>query len=422
MNLKLISNLKFAEKLNATNPVTESGKEMLKNYKAYLFSNESTYGLVNGFIREASQFTFDTGIMSILESVLNYVNENKISWKLASACESINADNSQYNYISKLGVKQVDSLLEMDENQVVQYIKAGALKNIQYIPEFRAICKEVYRTNVVEETYTPNYSLVSPISYIIMNENVMTFAIYNKAYKISEGVVEETTVDDPTFNRINSIIGNFKKVDEGLEYSYKHGALGQPYNFKITESNITFSTPNFSQTFESAAGLREYADTFARALFGNDKVAFLNVTNCVAETFDTMENICEIDTAKVLETSAGDVLAIIESKENVNVTVFRSACGTSSNNYKLMTEALADVKKVTNLNLNGVYEKRLNEDTKRLDPDSYESIKEALEANKQQAIESRRRKIELLAEQYKNDPVRISLLNNIARELNMLDA
>ena len=149
MNLKLISNLNFGEKLNANNPVTESGKEMLKNYKAYIFSNDVTYGLVNGFVKEASQFTFDAGIKSILESVLTYVNENKISWKLASACESINNNGAQYNYIAKMGIPQIEKLLEMDEAQVVQYIKAGALKNLQFIPEVRGVCKEVYKNNVV---------------------------------------------------------------------------------------------------------------------------------------------------------------------------------------------------------------------------------------------------------------------------------
>ena len=89
MNVKLLNNLDFASKINGTEAVTEAGKEMIKNYKAYLFTNPASCGIVNGFVQEAQKFSFDTGLASILESVLNFINENKISWQLASACESI---------------------------------------------------------------------------------------------------------------------------------------------------------------------------------------------------------------------------------------------------------------------------------------------------------------------------------------------
>ncbi|MCH5167386.1 MAG: hypothetical protein J1F35_05775 [Erysipelotrichales bacterium] len=422
MNLKLISNLNFGEKLNSQEAVTESGKNFLKNYKAYVFGNDVSYSLVNGFIREANKFTFDTGIMSILESVLTYVNENRISWKLSSACESINSNNAQYNYIAKMGVGQVEKLLEMKENEVVQYIKAGALKNLQYIPEFRSICKEVYRTNVVEETYAPNYSLTNPVTYLHIDEGNTYFSILGKTFKFANDVVEEAVCDDMKFNRINSLLPNFKKVEENLEYTYNHGIYGKAMHFTISENLITFETGNFKQTFESVAGFKEYADVFARTLIGNEKTIFLNTVNSIGEVYEAMENICEIDTAKVLETSTGDVLSIIEAKDNVNVTVYKSAqCGTSSTNFEYMNEALANIKKVTNLNLSSIYENRINEDAKRVDPNSYESIKEQLEVSKKAKIASRREKIAMLAEEYKNDPVKIAMLNGIAKELSLLE-
>lgn len=423
MNLKLISNLNFGEKLNANNPVTESGKEMLKNYKAYIFSNDVTYGLVNGFVREASQFTFDAGIKSILESVLNYVNENRISWKLASACESINNNGAQYNYIAKMGVPQIEKLLEMNENEVIQYIKAGALKNLQYIAEVRSVCKEVYKSNVVEEAYTPNYALTNPVTYICVNEGATYFSILGKTFKFENNTVNEAQIDDIKFHRINSLLPNFKKIDESLEYSYNHGIFGKVLNFKIDENKIVFTSGEFTQTFESADGLKEYADVYARTLMGNEKAIFLNTVNSVSEVYEAMKDICEIDTAKILETSDGTVLSIIEAQDNVNVTVFKSVLsGQSSTNYQLMSEALGDVKKIANVSLNGIYENRINEDSKRIDPNSYESIKESLEAEKTNKIAARKAKIEMLAEQYKNDPVRISMLNSIAKQLSLLES
>ena len=165
MSTKLLTNLNFAELISKTEAITEAGKEMLKGYRGYCYANPVSCSLVNSFIAEASRYGFDTGLNNILESVNSFIKENNISWKLASACESISANNSTYNYINKIGVQQVEKLLEMNESEVVSYIKAGSLKNIQYIPEFRAICKEVYKTQVTE-AQTVEYKVVNPISYV----------------------------------------------------------------------------------------------------------------------------------------------------------------------------------------------------------------------------------------------------------------
>ena len=119
MSIKLMKDLQFAEKLNSTNAISEAGKELLNNYRAYVYSNAPTCAVVNAFVNEAQKYSFDAGVSTILESVKNFINENKISWKLATACESINNNNSTFNYINKIGVQQVEKLLEMNENDVV---------------------------------------------------------------------------------------------------------------------------------------------------------------------------------------------------------------------------------------------------------------------------------------------------------------
>ena len=154
MNISLIKGLQFAEKVNKFEPVTESGKQFIKQYRGYLYQNPANFSLVNNFISEARKFSYDTGIMSILESVLKFVTDNKISWKIGSVCESIEASTDPYNYINKMGAETAEKLLDMNESEVVQYIKAGALKSVQYIPEFREICKEVYGTSHVDEQKT----------------------------------------------------------------------------------------------------------------------------------------------------------------------------------------------------------------------------------------------------------------------------
>ena len=57
---------------------------------------------------------------------------------------------------------------------------------------------------------------------------------------------------------------------------------------------------------------------------------------------------------------------------------------------------------------------------KKLDPQAQE-IKEQLEANKEAQFAIRKKKIAMLAEQYKNSPLKIMLLNKVAKDLRMLE-
>ena len=49
------------------------------------------------------------------------------------------------------------------------------------------------------------------------------------------------------------------------------------------------------------------------------------------------------------------------------------------------------------------------------------AIREQLEANKEAQFDIRKKKIAMLAEQCKNDPVKIALLNRIAKDLQLLE-
>ena len=76
MSVKLLKDLNFTEIINGTQAVTEAGKDMLNNYRGYVYSNPVSCTVVNNFVREASNFGFDTGLSTILESVTNFINEN----------------------------------------------------------------------------------------------------------------------------------------------------------------------------------------------------------------------------------------------------------------------------------------------------------------------------------------------------------
>ena len=384
----------------------------------------SYIGIVNGFILEASRCTFDTGLNNIVESVKEYINENNISWKLASACEAIEANNSQYNYINKLGVEQVQKLLEMNENDVVSYIKAGVLKNIQYIPEFRQVCKEVYKQNITE-TQAPNYSVINPVSYVYINENKEQFMnVLGKTYKISENKVTESICDDKKYVRINQLLESFTRDGENI-FIEMQGAHGDKIRFTLNENGLDLTKKGFgkeiNEHFDNVVAFQEYCNTISKIMQMNEKLSFMNLSSVVSEVFESMDNVVNLDNVKIISTNNGTLCAIIEAKDNVNLTVIRNVKqGAGSYTYDYMVEALNNVIKLTGIDLKPMFEERINDDMKKLDPQAQE-IKEQLEANKEAQYDIRKKKIAILAEKFKNDPVRIALLNKVAKDLAILE-
>lgn len=420
MSVKLLKDLNFTEIINGTNAVTEAGKDMLSNYRGYVYSNPVSCTVVNNFVHEASNFGFDTGLSAILESVTKFINENNISWKLASACESISNNTSSYGYLAKVGIEQVQKLLEMKENDVVSYIKAGVLKSIQFIPEFRNICKEVYKTTIVEQ-HTPQYSIVNPVSFVLCEGNNQYFSVLGKTFVITDGTVNEGYCNDKTFVRINQLLESFKGGDGNLYLEYQSG-LHDSCKFILSEGKVTIEKGEKQESFENTDTFNEHINMVSRILPSREKMNFIKTASVVSEVFENFENIVVLDCTKLLSTANGTICAITEAENNVNLTVFRSYnAGASSNNYDFVIEALKNVTKISGVDLKHVYESRINEDCKKQNPAEYTEIQEQLNESKQAKLDIRKKQIAMLAEKYKNDPAKITLLNSLARELSLLE-
>lgn len=421
MSVKLLKDLNFTEIINGTNAVTEAGKDMLSNYRGYIYSNPVSCTVVNNFIKEASNFGFDTGLLSILESVTKFINENNISWKLATACESIVNNNSTYGYLAKIGVEQVEKLLEMKESDVVSYIRAGVLKGIQYIPEFRSICKEVFKTTIVEK-HTPHYSIINPVSYVMIDENKQYFSVLGKTLLIENDLVSEAVCNDTKFIRMNQLLESFKGKDSALYLEYVSG-LHDNCTFEIKENKLNIIKGENVETFDNVVSFNEHVNNISKIMPIREKMNFMKTTAIVSEVFESIDNVCVLDCTKILNSANGTVLAITEAKNNVNLTIFRSYnAGTSSNNYDYVIEALKYASKVSGVDMKHLYEERINEDCKKENPEESKMIKEQLEESKQAQMDIRKKQIAMLAEKYKNDPAKITMLNTIARELALLEA
>ena len=214
---------------------------------------------------------------------------------------------------------------------------------------------------------------------------------------------------------------NFSLVDENLTTEYR-GTHGDVCKFVLTEDKLSLSKGEINEEFTTPAEFLVYANNTSKVMPVHEKMNWMNATKVIADVFEAMNSIVVLDCAKVLETSTGTICAIVEGKNNVNLTVFRSvSAGTSSKNYDYIVEALQNVTKVSGIDLRPLYESRIDEECKKQDPEKYNMIKEELKAQKTAKFQERKKKIAMLAEQHKNNPVMITLLNKAAKELAMLE-
>ena len=136
---KVLIELGFNDIIAEAHAQTQTGAEVITKYQSYLMTNPESCGVVNQFVREAAQHRYDNGVNEALAIISDYIQSNKTSWALASACESVKNNGSKFNMLNRNAASQVEKLLEQDEENVVKYIRAGALKNVMFCESFRNI-------------------------------------------------------------------------------------------------------------------------------------------------------------------------------------------------------------------------------------------------------------------------------------------
>ena len=182
---KILVELEFGSIISESQAQTATGESLLNSYKSHCMSNESTCALVNNFIKEASKLTYDNGVVAVLEQVVDFVNSNKTRWQIASACESIQAQQTSYNVLNLNAAKQAEKLVDLNEDEAIKYIKAGAFKNIMFCEAFRSIAKSVFKNQPMMEA-NADYTAIHPISIVEKNGEDLYFEVAGGLYKLNE--------------------------------------------------------------------------------------------------------------------------------------------------------------------------------------------------------------------------------------------
>lgn len=446
MNIKILADIDFQSIMGESMAQTQTGAEIINKYKSYLMVNEASCALINSFVKEASQHTYDNGVAEALSVVAEYINDNKASWALATACETINVDTRSHNYINRNAAKQVEKLLEMEEDDVVRYVKNGALKNVMFCEAFRNIAKQIFKETPMVEAYA-DYTIAHPVSFVESVGDGLCFAIEGKIYKIDDdkNIVESNANEvSNTFRTIATILESSNTTIDGHSINVVAGnsvytiseagkcekcKLEKPGKFEgdklpVSDKDIT-PDPDKTDDKEKnkkkavkesldVAKLRENNRLVlmtANPRFRNQLAYLLEGIALIAENYD---NIANMDNVSIY-TTKNDKFVVIEGANTLYASLIASNRHPAWTVNENAVDTLSFIKSKTNTNISEHYSELVKNHIEKVSEQEQETIKQEIH---EQSVQSYKERIAALTEKFKNDPVKLAVLSNIASELN----
>lgn len=408
---KVLIGLEFSQIIAEGRANTSTGSEMLNKYKSRLMAEAESCAMVNQFVREARGYNYDNGVRAVLESVVDYLQANKTSWALATTCESIEATTASRDFLNRNAAKQVVNLLEMSEEDVVKYIRAGALKNVMFCEAFRAIAKQVFTDQPIVEA-NAEYTAVHPISMVENVGDGLCFEVGGNLYKMDDNrVVTEADWAEVsnTFRTVSRLLeSNMVTVAEEV-ISVKIGE--NTYN--ISEENKVEYVRGERKEELTVEGLREHARLVMMTTnprFRSQIAEALEATALVAENYKYIAN---MDTVTIY-TTKNDKFMVIEAGSNLYAKLLQSRRHPAWSINESAVDALSFIKTKTNVSLSEVYSKAVAESIEQVSEEEREKIEENLKEGRKDDLRNR---VAMLTEKFKNDPTKLAVLAQIAEKL-----
>lgn len=409
---RTLKDLNFSKIIAEAQAQTQTGASMLGSFKAAAMTQPVTHKMVNNFMTESKNYRYDNGVLEAATKVAQYINDNQYSWQLATACENIHASGSRYNTLNENAASQVESMLEMPENDVVSYIKAGAMKNVMFVESFRRIARSVYRDMPVVEL-NENYTAVHPLSYVEKKDDSIYFSAAGKVFETKNGETHECDW--------KNVSENFRQIMSTL-YSNSIEIVGESivcdlgkFKYTISEQGKCVRESGDDKFELTVEQMRENNAIYLSAMIPGRR-------NKAAQLLENMAKICEnFDSITILDnvsiyTTSRDRFAVVESEDNALAFLIESK---KQGNAWAMTDNIANVveflKKNANCDLTETYKSGIEKVVENRSEEEKAEIQKKLQED---GIQARKEKIAQLTEQFKNDPVRLQVLAKLAEDLN----
>lgn len=406
-----LANLDFSMMLASAKAQTTSGANFLNNYRKYCMENAISCKLVNSFMNESRNYMYDEGVASCVKRLADAINEMKISWQIASVCESIDEDTRPSNFLARNAAQSAKHLLEMDEADVVRQINAGALKFAVHVPQFRHIAKCVHNDSMKYVEENVNYTTSNPISYIHRtDDNESYFNVFGRTFKMdAKGNVSECKFDDITFNTINQLLeSNYVKLAND-EMCIRINDV----EFQISEANHVTRLAKNTELELDAAQLREYNALQLRNMVPSARANMAQMLEAVAKLVENYDNVAIVDCATVYTTNA-DKFIVIEGLNTCYAQLLQSTHASQWSINESITNTCAFIKEKTHVDLNDKYSKKIDEEINEKAQIEKQRLQEAQTENRKQNLAQR---IEALTKQYRNNPAALAALAQAASEL-----
>lgn len=416
---KVLVGLDFSGKLFEAKAQTALGNELINKYRTYAVANPVMCGTVNNFLREARQLSYDSGIQMLVEAIAETLNANRYGWALASVCESIeNGGNGHSNYLQMRALEQVRPMLEMKEDEIVSYIKSGALKDVMFVESLRNIAKAIYREQPVVE-YSDQYTAVHPVAMYEQKETGYYFHAAGRIFRTNtEGIFEADRKDvSADFLMVaNMIESGMAKFNEG---ALVMEVAGRQYKVEEKDEKVNFTMKVDETVTELTVDqFRENNNYIVNAAPANQKAQRSMMLEGFAKVVENFGSIAILNNVSIISNS-NDRFIVIENNGNAYAKLLQTNHTAPWEVKGDIAQVVEAVKKYTHIDITKLYEQAISgaiEDTKQKEA---QQVKENLE---KEAIEQRKQKIAELTEKYKNDPIRLQMLSQVAADLAALDA
>lgn len=408
---KILTELEFGSIISEAQAQTATGSTLLNRYKSHCMSNESTCALVNNFIKEASKLTYDNGVVAVLEEVADFVNSNKTRWQIASACENIQSQQTSYNMLNMNAAKQAEKLVDLNEEEAVKYIKAGAFKNIMFCEAFRSIAKSVFKNQPMMEA-NAEYTTVHPISIVENNGDDLYFEVAGNLYKLNE----DSQVSAANWNEVSNTFKNVTSILESNLASCCDETLSFKVNdheYRINEANKVTKISNNVEKEMTVEQLREDNRLMINATNPRFQNEMARVLECVAQVCENYDRIVSLDNTSIIE-SKNDKFILVECGGNVFATLLKSTHNPQWTINEGAMKAVDFIKSKTRIDLTEKLNEAIKTNIAKVSDEEKQVMEQELEDKEIQDVKDR---IAALTEKYKDDPAKLAVLASLSESL-----
>lgn len=408
---KILTELEFSSIISEAQAQTATGSTLLNRYKSHCMSNESTCALVNNFIKEASKLTYDNGVVAVLEEVADFVNSNKTRWQIASACENIQSQQTSYNMLNMNAAKQAEKLVDLNEEEAVKYIKAGAFKNIMFCEAFRSIAKSVFKNQPMMEA-NAEYTTVHPISIVENNGEDLYFEVAGGLYKLNE----DNQVSAANWNEVSNTFKNVTSILESNLASCCDETLSFKVNnheYRINEANKVTKISNNVEKEMTVEQLREDNRLMINATNPRFQNEMARVLECVAQVCENYDRIVSLDNVSIIE-SKNDKFILVECGGNVFATLLKSTHNPQWTINEGAMKAVDFIKSKTRIDLTEKLNEAIKTNISNVSEEEKQVMEQELEDKEIQDVKDR---ISALTEKYKDDPAKLAVLASLSESL-----